>query len=91
MKAILVIDMPESCEECPFCDDFYYCIPEKAKGYVAFTEKSGRQEWCPLKPIPQKKTEEGERKKYPFNDDLFWDLYIQGWNECLDEITGETE
>ena len=52
MKAILVIDLPESCEECPFCDDFYYCIPEKAKGYVAFTEKSGRQEWCPLRAIP---------------------------------------
>lgn len=57
MKAILVIDLPESCEECPFCDDFYYCIPEKAKGYVAFVEKSGRQEWCPLKPIPNEACE----------------------------------
>lgn len=44
-----------------------------------------------VRPLPQKKTEEGEKRKYPFNDDLFWDLYIQGWNECLDEIIGKTE
>ena len=77
MKAILVIDLPESCEECPFCDDFYYCIPEKAKGYVAFTEKSGRQEWCPLKPIPNRITERGK-----------WisEEYQKGWNACVEVL-----
>jgi len=37
---------------------------------------------CELKPLPQKKT--------PHGSDLFND-YVNGWNDCIDAIVGETE
>ena len=36
-----------------------------------------------LKPLPQKFCKDG--------DDIEEDSYWQGWNDCLDAITGETE
>lgn len=51
-KAILVIDMPKSCDECDFIDSqYHYCnIPwfgKDVSNYVAC-----RHEKCPLKPMP---------------------------------------
>ena len=69
MKAILVIDMPEACADgCP--------VMCRARGI------NHRPTWCPLKPMPKKKT--------PNGSDIFND-YVRGWNECVDEILGETE
>lgn len=38
---------------------------------------------CELKPMPQKMRTDA--------DDIEEDSYWQGWNECIDAITGETE
>lgn len=38
---------------------------------------------CELKPMPEKYCTDG--------DDIEEDSYWQGWNECIDEILGETE
>ena len=75
MKAILVINMPRDCLACPFLDDI--CFPKRKfeKGFP-FDE---RPKECPLKPLPQK---------------MSWghtSEYIDGYNACLDAITGETE
>lgn len=68
-KAVLVIDMPTHCGECP--------VKCRMRGINHVPT------WCPLKPIPQKmRTDE---------DDIEEDSYWNGWNDCLDEITGETE
>ena len=45
-KAILVIDTPESCGDCPILE---YCHNNDGK-----SDLSIRQPWCPLKELPQK-------------------------------------
>ena len=75
-KSIVIIDTPKSCDECPFQDDYWYCLPEKAKGYVAFCESTeGRQKWCPLKPVP-----------HELQADWYTDGYKEGFNACLEEL-----
>lgn len=41
-----------------------------------------RQNWCPLKLLPEKDT----KNHFP---DEFEDGYAIGWNACIDEITGD--
>ena len=71
MKAILVLDMPNDCDDCPLNAhtdyDFDICwVDKKSKGV------------CPLKPMPEKMRTDA--------DDIEEDSYIQGWNECLEEV-----
>ena len=62
VKAVLVIDMPESCDMCDFADDTQpprygertlYCnapgIGDDVTDYIAC-----RPDWCPLRELPQK-------------------------------------
>ena len=81
MKAILVIEMsdiPKNCMSCPLID--YH----REYSIVCRHYQTGdiRPSWCPIKPLPKKKT--------PNGSDIFND-YVRGWNECVDEILGETE
>lgn len=71
-KAILVIDMPKSCDECPlmFRHEEERCC--WAEGRNSFTTKPG---WCPL-------------KAFPVRDDGIYSLeysngYQKGWNDCI--------
>lgn len=88
-KAILVMDMPESCDMCDFVDDeqpprygekTLYCgvlgIGEDVTDYIEC-----RPESCPLRELP-------ERKKLTYNN-LCADNKANGWNDCLDEILKE--
>ena len=80
MKAILVIETDAQHIEDLHVDYIWNdCYPVDLGKEVHF------------KPMPQKKSEEEERAKFPFNEDLFYDNYIEGWNACIDEILGETE
>ena len=84
MKAILVIEMPSSCDTCDFVDERYcYCnVPwfgKDVSDYVAC-----RHEDCPLKELPQKK----DVKNAKTMKDLGW---IDGYNACIDEILGDKE
>lgn len=75
-KAILVLDkMPNSCEECEVRCDGY-----SAKEYAQRTII--KPNWCPLRPLPQKLREGAYGGIY---------RYDEGWNACLDAITGETK
>ena len=86
MKAILVVDMPERCWDCPYGHDMwqgeYRCLLDgKTKLDVPNDERS---EECPLKPMPS--------EKYLSPRDEHDDIIFQmGWNGCIDEILGETE
>ena len=94
MKAVLVIDMPKDCYDCPlsredtiYDEHVFICI-----GYNAEIEDlSARADWCPLRPLPQKKEVDEQSL------DLMWwsgehDMaYDVGYNACLKEITGEEE
>lgn len=79
MKAILVIDMPSNCLDCPCEYDYMRCKATNYKlDYVnADAEKPS---WCPLRPLPHK-----------LQADWYTDGYKEGFNACLEEITGETE
>ena len=46
-KAVLVIDIPENCGDCPISE---YCHNNDGKYDLGV-----RQSWCPLKEIPNKK------------------------------------
>ena len=90
MKAILVInEMPKRCDDCPL----YQWTDIKVSGLsypvgCGWCGAGGTNAdiWCPLKPMPQKMT---PVTLHQCIEDEY--LYQKGWNDCLEEITGETE
>ena len=51
-EAILIIDMPDSCSECPLFRDIYsdMCCSGLNKRTIDYPyPKDFRQDWCPLK------------------------------------------
>lgn len=97
MKAFLITDMPKCCNECK-CNFDHWCSFDNFERYINDLER--KPKWCPLRPLPEKKQIKNVSvfgdKKAILNDDalerniyrLYW---YKGWNECIDEITGETE
>lgn len=81
-KAVLVMDMPESCEKCRLCanakDEHE---PIKRCQYFgvgrAVTSANRKPLWCPLKPMPSR-----------FNEEHF-NRYEDGYNACIDELLKE--
>lgn len=88
-KAVLVMEMPESCSKCKFLYEFQGIKKCQLMNVLnngasrlsqnTFTEK--RHEKCPLRELP-------ERKKLTYNN-LCADNKANGWNDCLDEILKE--
>ena len=75
-KAVLVIDTPEYCGQCPFYDALFEMCRHKFKD---IDNAKIRPIWCPLKPLP----EEDNKEEY-FNE---WSRgYQAGWNDCIDAI-----
>lgn len=76
MKAVLVIEMPKTCDECPLhvreclCD---WCVLD------AYDIDA-----CPLKPLPKKKNEINVGQMNA--EEYFKGV---GWNACLKEIEGD--
>lgn len=85
MRAVLVLkEMPKTCKECP-CQLMFVCVPtdEDIDEYVYPNET--KPDWCPLRPLPQKYG--AEKDMYSVEDYN----YSLGRDDCIDEITGETE
>lgn len=84
-KAILVIDMPKNCAECPCYNetDFYHCnLNDK---YIAFDQSlTERPNWCPLKEVPQKQTIHSI-------DTPHHRWAKNGYNACIDDILEGSE
>ena len=100
MKAILVIDMPRSCAECPLRTsleaNYLYCIATlprlKIDPMTAYHIKEHR---CPLKPMPKELS-----TPYMFRQEMialglqnedgtvsvYSEDYMYGWNDCIEEI-----
>jgi len=92
MKAILVIDMPSKCKECDLYIDYRESASDPGtqfcgwKGYVERYNPDKIPDWCPLRPMPSiKKYIQGIAKE----KDMSLVGYVDGWNDCLDEIMGE--
>ena len=84
-KAVLVMDMPDSCPDCP-CSFFERSNPKLNLICGATGEDANnvdKPDWCPLRELP---------KKMPtylcINDEKG---YCEGYNDCIDTITGESE
>lgn len=75
---------------CPFgliIGDYFFCTITIDKDGVARQIRDDlygvkKQDWCPLKPLPEKDD---------FDDpyDEYYTGYRDGWNRCLEEIVGE--
>ena len=86
-KGIIVVDMPERCNQCKFwfakatAPIEYRCMGEQKN----ITEKhlnENKPDWCPIKPLPEK----AHHEEYCDNG-----RYGKGWNECIDEMLKEAE
>ena len=75
MKTILVIDVPDDFET-KTAIAIVDIKNEKGEGVTAM---------CPIKPMPKKQ----EHRKGLCSDFILG--FEDGWNDCLEEITGETE
>lgn len=76
-KSVLVIDTPENCGKCKFISTFW-C---RATGDRRVPNNDVIPVWCPLDPLPEK-----DNGDYPAN--TFDAGFVEGWNQCIDEIGG---
>lgn len=82
-KAILVIDMPDSCFKCPVCASYKASAFSSREYWCATNGKDvdpdSKPDWCPLKPAP-------EEQEVWFDDERSdWE---RGYNNCVREIVG---
>lgn len=84
-KAVLVIDMPKSCKNCPLLFAGTYCKGKKAPNIAvnSYLDKA-KPEWCPLKELPQKQT-------IHCTDTTHHRHVKEGYNLCIDEILKGSE
>lgn len=92
-KAVLVMDMPESCKKCVFCRGLNAC---KLKKYLAGDRictiytvdkqimEGGKPDWCPLRELPEKMPD----LEHGY-ENVEKSIIRTGWNACLDAIAKE--
>lgn len=81
-KGIIVVDIPENCGNCACCqyDGQYdrYC-GVNGKDLMNIDWNSEKPDWCPIKPMPEKRNEHDAC----YDSDFY---RAEGWNACIDEI-----
>ena len=85
-KAVLVMDMPDSCMGC----NFLYCDAEnnsescqaREKSRIVDLENDDKPDWCPLREMPEKKKTIGTESE---TERIYMNC---GWNDCIDAIGG---
>lgn len=89
-KAVLVMDMPESCKKCVFCRGLNACKLNKylvgdriCTIYTVDKQimEGGKPDWCPLRELPEKIPE--LKSGY---EDISTSIRRVGWNACLDAL-----
>lgn len=79
-KAILVMDMPESCRDCPIRSLSDDC--QVAGRYVQeYRYNKNKPDWCPLREMPERKN----GTDY-LNEVYHHPAFDCGWNACLNRI-----
>lgn len=82
MKGIIVVDIPERCIECNALSCEGECLAMDICTVDVDTMK-GKPDWCPIKPIPEKKE---VRETIASFGGVFLQGRETGWNDCIDEI-----
>lgn len=89
-KAVLLMDVTETCLDCNLCvldtDGSISCYYNKREICSNVGENNSRPNWCPLRPLPDRKE---ITETYKWEDRL--PSFKCGWNWCLDEITGRNK
>ena len=89
-KAVLVMDMPETCKYCSckypsYKDDALYDCAITGKTIPIDGGRYGEKpDWCPLLELPEKIPE----FKHGY-ESVEKSILRKGWNACLDEIISE--
>lgn len=90
-KAVLIMDMPESCFGCNFlyynADSGIDSCQAMEVSRIADSETYEKPDWCPLRELPKRK-EELPVEKYEFGE--LGKAFTSGWNTCLDEFLKES-
>lgn len=85
-KAILIMDMPSRCIECPLLASWQDSASAPRNYWCPYNleitiEVEKRSEWCPLREVPQKKV-------IHCTDTMHHRHAKDGYNACIDEILG---
>ena len=92
-KAVLVMDMPESCKKCVFCRGLNACKLNKylvgdriCTIYTVDKQimEGGKPDWCPLRELPEKMPD----LEHGY-ENVEKSITRTGWNACLDAIAKE--
>lgn len=78
-KSVLVINTPKYCALCVLRSGVLH--PFCRVNNRDITDLSIRPDWCPLMDLPEK-----DNGDYPANTSDAG--FAEGWNQCIDEITG---
>lgn len=92
MKSVLIIDTPNNCYECPCSNEGgYLCQINRRQLEDDFQDR--RPSWCPLKLLPKRMSMRDEAEFYLgyMNGKTKYLGFNEGYNACLEDITGETE
>ena len=85
-KAILVMDMPNSCRECDLrvIGSCNFCTGAGGRkiDQMKIINNDIKPDWCPLREVPQKKEE-------MVHTSIFEICEKKGFNDCIDEILKE--
>lgn len=82
-KAVLVMDMPDYCNDC-------YAVHMSLSGRFcraaeeSLPVKEEKPDWCPLRELPEK--EETVHPQECYTNCYWTDEMRAGWNACLGEI-----
>lgn len=77
-KSVLVIETPEKCDLCMYIGTFHSFCKINCRD---IKDTSVKPDWCPLMDLPEKNNGD-----YPANTSDAG--FVEGWNQCIDEITG---
>lgn len=81
-KAILVIEVPKYCIDCPchFAGMSTLVCGVKKEKLLTDDIETYKPDWCPLNLLPEKK---------PHTEDVLEIFMNTGYNACIDEILGD--
>ena len=85
-KSVIVIDTPKTCAECraSYCADVWYCYAGEYRKILTSKEIYAKPDWCPLKPLPEKRQVDNEGTNYGQEP-----YFSDGWNACIEYLEGE--
>ena len=91
-KAVIVMDMPESCMECRFRVNKVDIKCGANYGRYVRAEKEERPDWCPLQMLPERKFIRDYPDGYKMNmKQTVEKCAYEGYNRCLDDILGGSD